>query len=423
MNEHSARLRERDASRRFEVRARDLEFCLQERELRIRELEDELATAEAQAEVYEGRVQVYDKRVRAYKDRVRIAEQQAREAEAEIEALQVNRTWQNEGTIKELEYTKMLLERLTVAYGELAAQMREKDKAVRSLEWALSDKEKRVETLERSVKVVEGDLMELAKEFGTGWSVSNSERWKGFGDSIDGGDDSRAELNELLVVAMDGQREMRAMEVEELELLAQQPRASLSSQSLSSSAGSSAELEIAQLRAQCAALQAEQDSLEQDLVDAAMDAEEHARQASAYKQLQTDYASLEAELLRVCTQHTLSALPQPVDPNTRTAHAQAQADLTRLETEHKRLQGEFAEYKRSMEEATRAVAEHEARAVLLNGLQAREHALREQMDELRAYVAELEKKLVEEKNNVKKAEEKLTEAKIVEGGLRYDINE
>jgi chromosome segregation ATPase len=435
MNEHSARLRERDASRRFEARARDLEVRLQERDARIRELEEELATAEAQAEVYEGRVQVYDKRVRAYKERVRLAEQQVRDAEAEMEALQFSRTSHSEENVKELDYAKKLLQRLAVAYGELYARKQERDREVQLLEWALRDKGKRVETLEQTVELAKKERQELVEELAARRIVDDPEGWSGFGSGISTEKgDSRAELDELLVAALEGQRVARVMEAERLELLTRDlPQHSLqqaedatslcsfpqpSSSSSTGGISRSAESELAQLRAECVALRMEQESLEQDLVDAAMDAEEHARQAAAYHQLQVDYASLEAELSRVRTQYNSAQ-----SSNVYTSHAQTQADLSRLETEHKRLQDEFVAYKQSMEETARAAAEHEARAILLNGLQAREHALRDQMDGLRTQIAQLEKALLEERARVKRAEGKIAEAKAMEQALRDDIDE
>ncbi|CAE6446688.1 unnamed protein product [Rhizoctonia solani] len=419
INEHAARLRERDTSKRFETRARELEARIQERDSRIRELEEELATAEAQAEVYEGRVQVYDKRVQAYKERVRVAEKQARSTEAEIEALHAVQASSNEEMAKELAYTKALLEKFTIAYGDLYARSQAKDRKIQALEGELRDKGKKVATMEQMAVWAEEERRDLARELEVqrrlGYLEEQEEpRLTGRLEA----EDSQAELDQLIIAALEGKREMRAMEIRKLELLSSYNDASIassSSLSTSSSVPHSDELELARLRTECAMLRDEQESLEQDLVDAAMEAEEHNRQVTAYQELQIEYASLEAELSRLRS-HSISPTPHP-------SHTKAQADLSRLESEHKQLQDEFAAYKQSMEETAQAAAEHEARALLLNGLQAREHSLRAQMDALRTQVARLEKDLGDEKENVKRAERRLVQAKAVEEELREDIDE
>ncbi|CAE6535703.1 unnamed protein product, partial [Rhizoctonia solani] len=422
MHEHASRLRERDTSKRFESRARDLEARIQERDLRIRELEEELATAEAQAQVYEGRVQVYDKRVKAYKERVRVAEQQARNTEAEIEALQTARTFNDQESTKELAYTKGLLERLAIAYGDLHARSQAKDRRIHALEGELRDKGKEVATMEQMATWAEEERRSLVEELDARRGSAQLEGWEEswYTGHLEEGN-SRDELDELMMAALEGRREMRAMEIRKLELLSNDDytpiasTSSLPSLSASSSLSHLDELELVRLRAECDALREEQESLEQDLVDAAMEAEEHTRQAAAYQELQVEYASLEAELARLRS--------QPINPIAHPSRLKAQADLFQIETEHKQLQDEFAAYKQKMEETALAAAEHEARALLLNGLQSREHSLREQLDALRTQVARLEKDLVDEKENVKRAERRLVQAKNVEDELREDIDE
>ncbi|KAJ1299693.1 hypothetical protein OPQ81_005383 [Rhizoctonia solani] len=422
INEYAARLRERDTSKRFETRARELEARIQERDSRIQELEEELATAEAQAQVYEGRVQVYDKRVKAYKDRVRIAEQQARNTEAEIEALHAARASSNEETLKELAYAKTLLEQLAIAYGDLHARSQAKDRRIYALEVEVQDKGKKVATMEQMATWAEEERRHLADELDIRRRLASSEGWEGFWHTSHFEEEgSRDEVEELMLTALEGRREMCEMEVRKLELLAIDDHipipstSSIPSFSASSNLSHSEELELARLRAECEALREEQESLEQDLVDAAMESEEHTRQVAAYQELQVEYASLEAELARLRL--------QSVGPSAQPSHIRVQADLSRLETEHKQLQGEFLAYKQKMEETARAAAEHEARAILLNGLQSREHSLREQMDALRTRVALLEKDLADEKENVKRAERRLIQAKTVEDELREDIDE
>ncbi|CAE6376808.1 unnamed protein product [Rhizoctonia solani] len=415
INEHAARLRERDTSRRFETRARELEARIQERDSQIQELEDELATAEAQAQVYEGRVQVYDKRVQAYKERVRVAERQARNSDAELEALQLAQTSSHEETAKELAYAKALLERFAIAYGDLHAKSQAKDRKIQALEGEVRDKGKKVATMERMAAWAEEDKRILEEELGTRRLLDLEEREKPRQSGLSEDEDSHAELDELMITALEGKREMRAMEIRKLELLSNYDDIAIASTSSSSNLSYSEESELARLRTECAALREEQESLGQDLVDAAMESEEHTRQAAAYQDLQIEYASLEAELARLRS--------HPITPTVHPSHIKAQADLERLESEHKQLQDEFVAYKQTMEETTRAAAEHEARAVLLNGLQAREHSLREQMDTLRTQVARLEKDLADEKENVKRAERRLVQAKTVEEELREDIDE
>ncbi|CAE6462400.1 unnamed protein product [Rhizoctonia solani] len=416
INEHAARLRERDTSKRFETRARELEARIQERDLRIRELEEELATAEAQVEVYEGRVQVYDKRVQAYKERVRVAERQARSSEAELEALQVSQASNNEGIAKELAYAKALLERFAVAYGDLHAMSQAKDRRIQALGGELWDKGKEVAMMEQMVAWAEEEKGILAEELGARQRPLDLEGREEHGSHSDD-EDSPIELDELMMLALEGKREIREMELRKLELLSNYDDTPIAGPSSTSSSGlsPSEEQELTRLRTECAMLREEQESLEQDLVDAAMESEEHTRQTAAYQELQVEYASLEAELARVRS-HSIS-------PSAHPSHIKAQADLSRLESEHKQLQDEFAAYKQSMQETAQAAAEHEARALLLNGLQAREHSLREQMDVLRTQIARLEKDLADEKEVVKRAERRLVQAKTVEEELREDIDE
>ncbi|KAH7339325.1 hypothetical protein B0J17DRAFT_654762 [Rhizoctonia solani] len=417
INEHAARLRERDTSKRFETRARELEARIQERDSRIQELEEELATVEAQAQVYEGRVQVYDKRVQAYKERVRVAEKQARNTEAEIEALHGARTSGNEETAKELAYTKALLEKFAIAYGDLHAKSQAKDRRIQSLEGELRDKGKKVATMKQMAAWAEEEKHGLVEELEARRSLGYLEEWEEPRlTSRHEDEDSQAELDQLMIAVLEGKREMRAMEIRKLERFSIYDDIPIASTSSSSTCVSRPEeIELARLRAECAMLREEQESLEQDLVDAAMEAEEHNHQVAAYQELQVEYASLEAELTRLRS--------HSIDPSAHASHAKAQADLSRLESEHKQLQDDFASYKQSMEETVQAAAEHEARALLLNGLQAREHSLRAQMDALRTQVARLEMDLADEKENVKRAERRLVQAKTVEEELREDIDE
>ncbi|KAF8757092.1 glycoside hydrolase family 16 protein [Rhizoctonia solani] len=417
VGEHSARLRERDTSRRFETRARDLEVRIQERDLRIRELEEELATAEAQAQVYEGRMQVYDKRVKAYKERVRVAEQQARDTEIEMEALEVSQAASNEETSKELAYAKVLLERFAVAYGQLHANSQAKDKEIQALEGELRDKGRKIATLEQMAVWAEEEKRSLAEELGIQRDPVYSEWGKYRHTTYAERDSSQTDLDELVIAVLEGQREMRLMEVQKLRLFSNDVHTSIADTSLPSASNlsRSEELELIKLRAECATLREEQESLEQDLVDAAMEAEEHNHQIVAYQELQVEYASLEAEIAHLRS--------RTIIPNVDPSHTKAQAELSRLEAEHKQLQAEFTAYKQTMEETARAAAEHEARAVLLNGLQAREHSLREQMDALRTQIARLEKDLQDERENVKRAERRLVQAKTIEDELREDIDE
>ncbi|CAE6445920.1 unnamed protein product [Rhizoctonia solani] len=415
VGEHSARLRERDTSRRFETRARDLEIRIQERDSRIRDLEEELATSEAQAQVYEGRMQVYDKRIKAYKERVRAAEQQARDTEIEVEALEMAQALGNEETSQELAYAKTLLERLAIAYGQLHESSRAKDKEIQGLEGELRDKGKRLATMEQMVVWAEEERCTLVEELDTRRSLTRTE-WEEYRHPRQVEKNrSQVELDELIVAVLEEQREMRLMDIRKLELLSSSHYTPVATTSSSSSLSHSEELELARLRAECAELREEQDSLEQDLVDAAMEAEEHAHQVTAYQELQVEYASLEAEIAHLRT-HSIT-------PSANSSHVKTQTDLSRLEAEHKQLQSQFAAYKQTMEETARAATEHEARAVLLNGLQAREYSLREQMDVLRTQVARLEKDLQDEKENVKRAERRLVQAKTVEDELREDIDE
>ncbi|KAF8597915.1 hypothetical protein BDV93DRAFT_561870 [Ceratobasidium sp. AG-I] len=490
ISEQTARLRERDNSRRMELRARELEARLQERETRVRDLEEELGTAEAQAQVYESRVQVYDGRVRAYKERVRAAEERAREAEAENDALLAERVEVEKDGSKELERVKELLERMANAYGELHGRMKEREREARGMEWVLEERGRKMEALEEAVRLAQEEARDLVEEMDArqaerrvedlgAWSWSTEEELE----------DPRAGINELLALVHQDKAELREMEIEKLKFLAQFPsdtqptpptdfsplpsppaspvaNASANQLPFASTSTTSLELELRQLRAECAALRAEQESLEQDLVDAAMDAEEHTRKAGEYTRLQREYGALEAEVGRLkavagtgswegqgelarlrdelgrlqaelassraelaksqselASSQTDFAQSQGELVDTRTQLANSRTEFARLESERTRLSDEFAAYKVSMEDTARSAAEHDARAILLNGSQAREHSLRDQIEGLRTQIRTLERELVEERASVKRGKERLDEARSVEEELREDIDE
>ncbi|KAG8725621.1 hypothetical protein FRC09_000008 [Ceratobasidium sp. 395] len=381
---HTSRLRERDTSRRL---SQDLELRVLERDARITELED-------QAQVYERRVQVYDDRVRAYKERVKVAEERAKEAEGEAELALEERAQEGKEGHQELGYTKELVEKFALAYGELHAHMMEREREIREMRRAMKGKAKMVEVLEEDLKIAKEEAVELKEEVRARRMAS----WE---------QDSREQVDGLLALVYEQQNEIRR-----LESLAQSPGSSssraapgLSPPSPSSSRSVALEAELAQLRSECAALHEEQESLEQDLVDAAMDAEEHARRAVEHTRLQIEYTSLQTELERI---RSLSS---------------SSPALAHLESEHKRLVDEYEAYKDRMETVALSLAEHEARAVLLNGSQAREQALRDQIVKMRGQIAGLEKALGQERASVKVAKERVAELQAVEEGLRGDMNE
>ncbi|KAG9098280.1 hypothetical protein FS749_004222 [Ceratobasidium sp. UAMH 11750] len=393
---HTSRLRERDSSKRL---AHDLELRLQERDARILELED-------QAQLYERRVQVYDDRVRAYKERVRVAEERAKEAEGEVELVLGEEAQGDTKGTEELEYTKQLVEKFALAYGKLYERMMEREQEIREMRRALKGKARMVEVLEEDLKMAGEETTELTEEVRARRLERRAEveesRWEG---------GSRAQVDELVVLVREGQNEIRRLESLAFDL--GPPRAESStllhpgpSPGPSASRSASLEAELAQLRTECAALREDQESLEQDLVDAAMASEEHARQAAEHSRLQIEYASLQAELKHVRAQ---SSRPSSA--------------FSQLEAEHKRLAEEYESYKAKMEGVALSLAEHEARAVLLNGSQAREQALRDQIENLRGQIAKLGKALAEECASTKKVKERVVELQGVEEGLRGDMNE
>ncbi|KAG8738770.1 hypothetical protein FRC10_006487 [Ceratobasidium sp. 414] len=394
---HTSRLRERDSSKRL---AQDLELRLQDRDARILELED-------QAQVYERRVQVYDDRVRAYKERVKIAEERAKEAEGEAELVLGERAQDGTKGAEELQYTKQLVQKFALAYGELYERMMEREREIREMRRALKGKARMVEALEEDLELVREETAELKEEV----QARQLERWAEVeGSGWENG--SRAQVDELLALAREGQAETRRLESLAFDLGSPHAgpstlsRPDPSSSGPSSSRSAALEAELGQLRTECAALREDQESLQQDLVDAAMDAEEHARQAAEHSRLQVEYASLQAELDRVRAQSSRSS-----------------PALSQLESEHKRLVEEYDSYKTKMEGVASALAEHEARAVLLNGSQAREQALRGQIENLRGKIAGLEKALAEERASVKRAKERVAALQSVEEGLRGDMDE
>ncbi|QRW07909.1 hypothetical protein RhiLY_06908 [Ceratobasidium sp. AG-Ba] len=385
---YTSRLRERDNSRRF---SQDLETRLQDRDARIVELED-------QAQVYERRVQVYDDRVRAYKERVRIAEERAREAELEAEASLEERSNPLFQGAEELEYTKELVEKFALAYGALHGQLMEREREIREARRALKGKAKMVDYLEEDLRMAREETAELKEEVQARRIGQCDEGMEGLGRQWD--------VNQLLALVHEQQAEIRRLESvagpSTLRLSPPRP--------FSDPRTAALELEISELRNECAALRDEQESMEQDLVDAAMDAEEHVRQTAEFSRLQAEYTSLQAELERVRSQ---SSQPSP----------ESQLALSRLQEQHKRLASEYDAYKTKMETVALSLAEHEARAVLLNGSQAREQALREQIGEMRVQIGKLEAALNQERAVVKNAQAKVAELQAVEQGMRGDMDE